>query len=113
MAFMLSYNLVFIDSFQFLSSSLDKLVNNLPKESFKKKMFIKIFGKIKINLRILIIQRTVHTQDKTNKTVIGKFKVKAAGQIITEFVGLRTKMFSYVKENGENNKTAKGIKNSN
>lgn len=35
MAFMLGYNLVFIDSFQFMSSSLDKLVNNLPKESFK------------------------------------------------------------------------------
>lgn len=35
MAFMLGYNLVFIDSFQFMSSSLDKLVGNLPKEDFK------------------------------------------------------------------------------
>jgi len=48
--------------------------------------------------------------DKTNKKVIGKFKGEAASQIITEFVGLRSKMYSYIKENGENNKTAKGVK---
>ena len=34
-AFMLSNHLNFIDNFQFMSSSLDKLVSNLPKESFK------------------------------------------------------------------------------
>ena len=35
MAFMLGNNLTFIDSFQFMSSSLDKLVINLPNESFR------------------------------------------------------------------------------
>ena len=35
MAFMLDNHLTFIDSFQFMSSSLDKLVSNLPKEAFK------------------------------------------------------------------------------
>ena len=35
MAFMLSNHLNFIDSFQFMSSSLEKLINNLPKEAFK------------------------------------------------------------------------------
>ena len=35
MAFMLGYHLVFLGSFQFLSLSLDKLVKNLPDESFK------------------------------------------------------------------------------
>ena len=35
MAFMLGNHLTFIDSFQFMSSSLDKLVTNLPTEAFK------------------------------------------------------------------------------
>ena len=48
--------------------------------------------------------------DKTNKKVIGKFKDEAAGIPITEFVGLRSKMYSYVKDNQTGGKTAKGIK---
>ena len=35
MAFMLGNHLTFIDSFQFMSSSLEKLVSNMPKKSFK------------------------------------------------------------------------------
>ena len=35
MAFMLGNHLTFIDSFQFMGSSLEKLVSNLPKESLK------------------------------------------------------------------------------
>ena len=48
--------------------------------------------------------------DKTNKKVIGKFKDEAAGLPIREFIGLRSKMYSYIKENDKVEKTAKGIK---
>ena len=48
--------------------------------------------------------------DKTNKKVIGKFKDEAAGVSICEFVGLRSKMYSYIKDNQKGGKTAKGIK---
>lgn len=37
-------------------------------------------------------------------------KDEATGQIITKFVGLRSKMYCYIKESGENNKTANRIK---
>ena len=45
-----------------------------------------------------------------NKKVIGKMKDEAAGIPITEFVGLRSKMYSYIKDNQQGGKTAKGIK---
>jgi len=51
--------------------------------------------------------------DKTNKKVIGKFKGEACGIPIVEFVGLRSKMYSYIKDNQKGGKTAKGIKNNN
>ena len=46
----------------------------------------------------------------TNKKIIGKFKDEACGIPITEFVGLKSKMYSYVKDNEKGGKTAKGIK---
>ena len=46
----------------------------------------------------------------TNKKIIGKFKDEACGIPITEFVGLKSKMYSYVKDNENGGKTAKGIK---
>ena len=48
--------------------------------------------------------------DKTNKKVIGKFKDEASGIPITEFVGLRSKMYSYIEDNHKCVKTGKGIK---
>ena len=48
--------------------------------------------------------------DKTNKKVIGKFKDESAGIAITEFVGLKSKMYSYLKSDDKCGKTAKGVK---
>ena len=36
-----------------------------------------------------------------NKKVIGKFKDEAAGKPILEFVGLKSKMYSYIKKDYE------------
>ena len=47
--------------------------------------------------------------DKTNKKVIGKFKDEAASIPIVEFVGLKSKMYSYIKNDEKGGKTAKGI----
>ena len=45
-----------------------------------------------------------------NEKIIGKFKDEACGIPITEFIGLKSKMYSYVKDNGKGGRTAKGIK---
>ena len=45
-----------------------------------------------------------------NKKVLGMFKDEAAGKNITEFVGLRAKLYSFKMEKGKENKKCKGIK---
>ena len=45
-----------------------------------------------------------------NKKINGKLKDELGGQLLTEFVGLRSKMYSYVGE--ESGKRAKGVKKS-
>ena len=47
---------------------------------------------------------------KTNLTIAGKFKDEAASIPIVEFVGLKSKMYSYIKNDEKGGKTAKGIK---
>ena len=49
--------------------------------------------------------------DKVNKKVIGKFKDEAAGMPITEFVGLQSKMYSYIKDNQKAGNQLKELKN--
>ena len=47
--------------------------------------------------------------DPLNKKVIGKFKNESITQI-TEFVGLRSKLYSYKTDNGKESKKCKGVK---
>ena len=47
-----------------------------------------------------------------NKKVIGKFKDETGGLPITEWIGLRAKMYSILTEDGKEKKTGKGIKKS-
>ena len=58
---------------------------------------------IKINLIIVIILKIVHISTKQTK------KEETSGMPITEFIGLRSKMYSCIKDNNQVGKTAKGI----
>ena len=47
--------------------------------------------------------------DTVNKKVIGKMKDEFKGKIINEFVGLKSKMYSLIDVDNEENKKAKGV----
>ena len=47
--------------------------------------------------------------DDTNKKVIGKMKDEMAGKVITEFVGLKSKMYSLITVDNEENSREKGV----
>jgi len=55
---------------------------------------------------------TNNLYDGTNKKVIGKFKDESADSPIIEFVGLRSKVYSYLTNDDHNSKKNKGIKKS-
>ena len=45
-----------------------------------------------------------------NKRVIGLMKDEISGKIMVKFVGLRAKTYSYLTDDGKEDKKAKGIK---
>lgn len=73
---------------------------------YKHKMFVMTSGQTKKNL-ILVITRKFH--DVTNTKTTGEMKDETPCEIIKEFISLRSKMYSYIKDNNQNNKTAKGL----
>ena len=70
----------------------------------------KDFGMTKTCLITATIRRAHHIIAMSIKKIIGKFKDEACGIPITEFIGLKSKMYSYVKDNEKGGRTAKGIK---
>ena len=72
----------------------------------KLEIYIKIFGVRRINLIIVNIQKTPHISINKKKWLeSSKMKYQEF-----QFIGLRTKMYSYLKDTDEYGKTAKGIK---
>ena len=61
-------------------------------------------------IKYKIKRSSVNLKIKYYKKVISKFKDEACGVPIVEFIGLKSKMYSYVKDNEKGGKTAKGIK---
>ena len=69
-------------------------------------MFMRSFLSGKICLTLVTFQKFF---DETNKKVIGKMKDDFGGIIVSEFVGLKSKMHSMKKFVGKECNTAKGV----
>ena len=79
MAFMLGKHLVFLDSVQFMSSSLDRLVANLPADAFKytshvfqgeKLALMKQIKKVFIPMITWIVKRSFMTNTAVQRYVL-------------------------------------------
>jgi hypothetical protein len=56
-------------------------------------------------------ENNVYGMPLVNKKVMGRFKDELNGQIMEEFIGLKSKMYAYkLHETGKESKKAKGIK---
>ena len=64
----------------------------------------------KTNSTTVITPENSPLYNKTNKKVIGKFKDEAASTPTVEFVSLKSRMYSHIKNDEKGGKTAEGIK---
>ena len=62
-----------------------------------------------IELREPVIYYNQFLHSNENKKVIGKFKVEAGIKIVSDYVGLASKMYSFKMTNEDEKKTAKGV----
>ena len=78
--------------------------------NIKQMIFMKIFlMMLKIGLILQIMSIGLCQQEKI-KQVIGLMKVELGGKIITEFVTLRPKTYSFLTDDGKEDKKARGTK---
>ena len=76
-------------------------------------MFIKIFIKIKVCLNLVIDHEIQSFLILLIKKVIGKMKDELKGKIISEFVALKSKKYSWIEvDDGEIFKKAEGVNKS-
>ena len=68
-------------------------------------MFTKKLQKmLKQDLTLQVLNETDHWVNEKNKQVIGLMKYELGVQIMKEFVGLRAKTYSYLKDNNDEDK---------
>ena len=72
-------------------------------------MFMKNFFKLKDLFDFSNYSKDSKFFDETNKKVIGKMKDEFVGVIVSEFVGLKSKIYSIKKIDGKEHNTAKGV----
>ena len=72
-------------------------------------MFMKIFMSIKVCLILVMIHEIQSFFILLVIKVIGKIKYEFKGEIISDFVGLKSKMCSLVNVDGKKNKKAKTV----
>ena len=96
-----------IDNFNLLFTDTDSLCYHIRNKDFYEIMFD---NKDKFDLSDF--PKNDKLYDSTNKKVIGKFKVEYSGTELIEFVGLRSKVYSILKDDAEHeeSKKLKGIK---
>ena len=82
----------------------DSFIMNIKTNDFYKD----IANDVEIGLILQIMNRTLPTGK--NKKVIGLMKDELGGKIITEFVTLRPKTYSFLTDDGKEDKKAKGTK---
>ena len=75
------------------------------------KMFIKIFIFINTKIGLIFSDCPRHSKffDSINKKVIGKIKDEFKERVISEFIGLKLKMYSLIDVDDEEVQKAKGI----
>ena len=92
--------------YNFIEKNFDAELLFTDTDSLVQKMFVKSFLSGKICLTLVIIQKIFN---ETNKKVIAKMKDEFDGVIVTEFLGLMSKMYSMKKIDGKEYNTAKGV----